>query len=188
MALTSNGEIVVAGWCGDGDEARTVVARLLPNGRRDRSFSGDGVRVMDLSPGEPDYALGLALTGDDHILLGVNLYTTSFDPHVVKLKPSGAFDSSFGGGDGMASNLADGYQLVDVDIRSDGKIVAAVRATFIASFLLNRKGMPVGAYGNAGFAFTDTPMIGEAMYIDAADRPVITGLSVGMPRVVRLQP
>jgi uncharacterized delta-60 repeat protein len=188
VALTSTGGIVVAGWSGDNDEARTVVARLLPNGRRDRSFSGDGVRVMDLSPGQTDYALGLALTGDDHILLGVNLYANGFDPHVVKLKPGGAFDSRFGGGDGMASNLADGYQMVDIDVRSDGKIVAAIRATNIGSFMVNRKGMPVGAYGNGGFAFTDTPMTGEAMYVDAVDRPVITGLNAGLPRVVRLQP
>jgi uncharacterized delta-60 repeat protein len=188
VALTSTGRIVVAGWGGDNAEARTVVARLLPTGRRDRSFSRDGVRITNLSPAQTDYAVGLALTGDDHIVLGVNLYTTAFDPHIVKLTPSGAFDTSFGGGDGMTSNMADGYQMVDVGIRSDGKIVAAVRATDIASILVNRNGMAVDGYGNGGFAFTNTPMIGEALYVDASDRAVITGLNGGMPRIVRLRP
>ena len=187
VALTSTGEIVVAGWGGDNDEARTVVARLLPDGRRDRSFGGDGVRVIDLSPDESDYALGLAVTGDDHVVLGVNLYSNGFDPHVVKLRPGGALDSSFGGGDGMASNLADGYQMVDIDVRGDGKIVAAIRATNIASFLVNRIGIPVESYGSGGFAYTDTPMIGEAMYVDTRDRPIVTGLNAGSPRVVRLR-
>lgn len=188
VALTSDGRIVLAGWSVEGGDYRTAVVRLLPNGRLDRTFSKDGIRVMDLSPADNDHVYGLAVTADDEIVLGVNLYANgSFDPHVVKLTRSGKFDSSFGGGDGRASNFADGFQMVDLDIRSDGRIVGVLRATNIASFLLDRRGVPVGGYGLSGLNVTSTPMIATAMFADAKDRPVLTGVQVGDPYVIRLQ-
>lgn len=189
VALTGTGRIVLAGWSedGSGGDRRSVAVRLLPNGRRDRSFDDDGIWVMDLSPGGDDAVVGLDLTDDDQILLGVNLFSSSYDPHIVKLRKGGALDPGFGGGDGISSNWADGYRLVDVEVRSDGQIAGTLVATEIASFRLGRRGAPLASYGTNGLVFTSTPMNAEAMYLDRQDRPVITGSFGGDPGVVRLQ-
>lgn len=179
---------MLAGWSAEGGDLRTAVVRLRPNGKLDRTFSKDGIRVMDLSPANDDYVYGLAVTDDDEIVLGVNLFANgSFDPHVVKLTRSGKFDSSFGGGDGQASNFADGFQMVDIDSRRDGRIVGVLRATDIASFLLSRRGVPVDSYGVFGLNVTSTPMIASAMFADAKDRPVAIGVQGGEPYVIRLR-
>ncbi|MEO8477562.1 MAG: delta-60 repeat domain-containing protein, partial [Actinomycetota bacterium] len=189
-ALTGSGKIVLAGWSDDGvgGDGRSAAARLLPDGRLDRSFHGDGTWVKDLSPDNNDYVVGLDLTEDDEILLGVDLFSNgSYDPHVVQLTRSGGFDQRFGGGDGMSSNWADGYRLVDVAIRSDGQIAGTLDGTNIASFRLGPRGKPDVSYGTGGVVFTSTPLTAEAMYLDGQERPVITGSSGGDPEVIRLR-
>ncbi len=189
VALTGTGRIVLAGWSddGSGSNRRSVAVRLLPDGRRDRSFADNGIWVRDLSPGGDDLVVGLDLTDDDQILLGVNLFAMSYDPHIVKLRKGGAFDPRFGGGDGISSNWADGYRLVDVEVRSDGQIAGTLLATEIASFRLGRRGAPLASYGANGLVVTSTPMNVEAMYLDRQHRPVITGSFGGDPEVIRLQ-
>ena len=189
-ALTSSGKIVLAGWSdnGVGGDQRSAAARLLPDGRLDRSFNGDGTWVKDLSPGNYDSVAGLALTDDDEILLGVDLFSNgSYDPHVLQLTRSGAFDDRFGGGDGMSSNWADGYRLVDLAVRGNGQIAGILGGGNITSFRLGHRGMPDPAYGAGGLVFTSTPLTTEAMYLDKQDRPVVTGSWSGDPEVIRLQ-
>jgi uncharacterized delta-60 repeat protein len=189
VALTGSGKIVLAGWSEDGigGDLRSVAVRLLPDGRRDRSFDHDGIWVNDLSPSGTDYVVGLDLTDDDAIVLGVELFSSAYDPHVVKLTKGGGLDQRFGGGDGMSSNWADGYQLVDLEVRHDGAIAGTLVATNIASFRLGHRGKPLATYGTNGLVFTSTPMNAEAMYLDGQDRPVITGSLGGDPEVIRLQ-
>lgn len=187
--LTRTGRIVLAGWSEDvgGGDLRSVAVRLLPDGRRDRSFDQDGIWVMDLSPGGDDSVVGLDLTDEDQILLGVDLFSSAYDPNIVRLRKGGAFDQRFGGGDGISSNWADGYGLVDVEIRSNGEIAGTLLATNIASFRLGHRGAPLATYGTNGLVFTSTPMTAEAMYLDEKDRPVITGSLGGDPEVIRLR-
>jgi len=111
----------------------------------------------------------------------------SYDPHIVQLRKGGSFDPNFGGGDGISSNWADGYRLVDVEIRRDGEIAGTLLAGNIASFRLGHRGAPLDSYGGAGVVFTSTPLNAEAMFLDRQDRPVITGSSGGDAQVVRLE-
>lgn len=181
--LTPGGDIVVAGWSRVGTY-RTAVARILPNGRRDPSFSRDGLRVLDLVAGD-DYAVGLGLAGGG-IVVGAHANNSgSADPHIVKLTPRGGVDRSFGGGDGEVSNFADGYSLVDIGIRGDGRILGITSASGqMAAFLVTR----AGAFSNAyGLVFPTATAEIEAMYVDAVGRPVITGRGGGEASVIRLQ-
>jgi len=183
VELTGTGKIVMAGWS-QKSTYRTAVARLLPGGRLDASFSKDGVRVLDLVPGN-DYALGLALTTDDGVVLGVHADNGGADPHVVKLTPRGRNDPGFGGGDGIVSNFADGFRLVDIGVRSDGRILGVTSSGIsIASFLVSAKGVYSTHYG---LAITDTTAEIEAMHVDGLGRPVITGREGGEASVIRLQ-
>ena len=189
VALTGTGRLVLAGWsegAGASDD-RSVAVRLLPDGRRDRSFAGDGIWVRDLSADGDDAVVGLDLTDDDQILLGIDLFSTGYDPHVVQLRKGGAFDPRFGGGDGISSNWADGFRLEDVEVRGDGQIAGALVGGNIASFRLGHRGAPLSSYGTNGLVVTSTPMNVEAMYLDRQDRPVITGSQGGDAQVVRLE-
>lgn len=189
VALTRSGRLVLAGWSEDvtGGDHRSVAVRLMPDGRRDRSFAGDGIWVRDLSADGDDAVVGLDLTDDDQVLLGVNLFSSGYDPHVVQLRKGGTFDPNFGGGDGMSSNWADGYRLVDVEVRRDGEISGALLGGNIASFRLGHRGAPLDSYGGNGLVFTSTPMNAEAMYLDGRNRQVITGSFGGDAEVIRLQ-
>jgi uncharacterized delta-60 repeat protein len=183
VVLTGDGRIVLAGWS-EASSYRTAVARLLPNGRRDTSFSKDGVRVLDLAPGY-DAAVGLGLARDGGVVIGARSDIGGEDPHIVKLTARGKNDPSFGGGDGMVSNFADGFTLVDIGIRSDGRILGvADGGASIASSLVSRAGAFSNGYGLVVTAVTAEL---EAMYVDAKGRPVITGREGGEASVIRLQ-
>jgi hypothetical protein len=183
VALTGDVRIVLAGWS-QTSSYRTAVARLLPNGRRDASFSKDGLRVVNVVPGS-DYAVGLGLARDGGVVLGVHANNGGADPHILKLTARGRNDASFGGGDGMVSNFADGFTLVDIGIRSDGRILGvAGGGASIASFLVSRRGVFSGGYGLVVTAITAEL---EAMYVDTKGRPVITGREGGEASVIRLQ-
>ncbi|MDH4178559.1 MAG: hypothetical protein OEW31_04145 [Thermoleophilia bacterium] len=183
VALTADGQIVVAGWS-EGASYRTAVARFLPNGRRDTSFSKDGMRVLDLAPGY-DSAVGLGLARDGGVVIGARADNGGEDPHIVKLTARGKNDPSFGGGDGIVSNFADGYTLVDIGIRSDGRILGVTSSgAAIAAFLVSRMGVFGAGYG---LVVTATNAEIEAMYVDAKGRPVITGREGGEASIIRLK-
>jgi hypothetical protein len=142
------------------------------------------LRVINVTPGY-DSAVGLGLARDGGVVLGVHAVSGGPDPHVVKLTARGKNDPSFGGGDGMVSNFADGFTLVDIGIRSDGRILGMTDGdASIASFLVSRRGVLTGGYG---LVITTLTAELEAMYVDAKSRPVITGREGGEASVLRLQ-
>src|SRR5439155_10597142 len=71
FALERDGRIVIAGM-GARDSMPNIdyfeVARLRPNGRADRSFSGDGISIVDWH-GRDDVAGGLAVRRDGKIVV-----------------------------------------------------------------------------------------------------------------------
>ncbi len=86
IALDSQGRIVVAGWSqeGTGLGYDSVIARYLPNGAPDHSFSGDGRVRIQLVERSDDYALGLGFQGD-RIVIGVFAQFEA-ERHVVVLR------------------------------------------------------------------------------------------------------
>ena len=65
LALQSDGKLVAAGWSSGGAGNRhAAVARYLPSGALDKTFSGDGIVVFDATPGTSNYSLGEAIRGN----------------------------------------------------------------------------------------------------------------------------
>lgn len=128
LAIQSDGKIVVAGGADIDIEMDTVVARYLPIGTLDATFSGDGWVTTDLGIG--DIAETLALQPDGKIVVISNGLTAHEDGNVIspmtRYLPNGTLDSTFGG-DGTVlidfggdNNFATGLAL-----QPDGKIVVA---------------------------------------------------------------
>lgn len=178
VGLTSRGAIVVSGWTHDTvtDDWSSVVVRFDRSGELDDRFSGDGIRVVNVLPNGDDYAHALDITGDDHIVLGVETFPGAVDTRVVRLTPRGRLDQSFGGGDGIASGFGQGFQFRDLELRSDGTIAGVgYVAGDVSSFVLRAGGRPLGTYGVDGVATTTTEGDPRAMFVDARDRIVAVG-------------
>ena len=91
IALQDDGKIVVAGYSESlpgGELLRDfAVTRLLANGALDPVFGSGGRTVIDVSPGEGDVAIGMALEPDgDVVVSGVTRDAAEFsDVAVVRL-------------------------------------------------------------------------------------------------------
>jgi uncharacterized delta-60 repeat protein len=134
VAVQPDGKIVAAGRrfrYGDAqDDQLFGVARYLPDGRLDRTFSRDGRASVDFGFGD-DIAYAIAVQLDGKILVAGggtrNRYRTESDFAFARLRPDGRLDRTFSG-DGRAT-VHFGGLLADtaygIALRRDGRIVAA---------------------------------------------------------------
>ena len=99
VAIDENDRIVVAGYSLTG-QTNLAVARFLPNGMPDTSFSRDGQVTTDL--GGTDYAFDVAIHPDGGIVVaGERDTATGSRAALVRYLPRGKRNRDFGGGDGI---------------------------------------------------------------------------------------
>lgn len=99
IALDRDGKILLCGVARDAaSHSRIAVARLLPNGSLDASFSGDGKLDLDAAPGDPnvDWCNVIPVRSGGYLL------TTTWA--LVRLTSSGTLFTSFSG-DGYSDAL-----------------------------------------------------------------------------------
>ena len=156
LAVQRNGRIVAVGWRFKGGDAQDdmllAVARFLPDGRLDASFSGDGRLSLDFGYGD-DLGSAVAVQRDGRIVVGgvaSHRYRTEADFAVLRLRQNGTLDRTFSR-DGIQSVNFAGRRYDDVyglDLQLDGRIVAAGLSSVgfrrddprIAVLRLNRNG------------------------------------------------
>ena len=134
VAVQPDGKIVAVGMRFRGDDAQNdelfAIARYLPDGRLDKSFSRDGLASIDFGFGDAD-ATAVALQRSGKILVAGhgtrNVYRTEEDFALARLRANGTLDRSFSR-DGRVT-VDFGHQLSDsvrgMALRSDGRIVLA---------------------------------------------------------------
>jgi len=127
VAVARNGRILVSGTTATRADSRTgfldgvsVVARLLPGGALDPTFSGDGRVVLPGEGGIADLANGprgsiLAATDDS---AGLTIF---------RVRSGGALDRSFGSGGSVVADLATGLSSLvgEVATLPGGRLVVA---------------------------------------------------------------
>ena len=156
VILQHDGKIVLAGWVRNGNDTEwnTGVVRLKPNGSLDRTFSGNGRAEYNLLKGADDYALGLDVTSDGTIVLGVYGYDGVYRARIAELRSNGNPLHSFGGGDGVLAGFASDLSLQDLSVIG-GKIVIGGATNSGSNAMLMRlrsSGVPDGAFGTNGVA------------------------------------
>jgi uncharacterized delta-60 repeat protein len=133
LSVQRNGRIVAVGWRFRGGDAQDdlllAVARFLPNGRLDRSFSRDGRLSLDFGYGD-DFGSAVAVQADGKIAVGgvaSYRYRTEADFAVVRLRPNGTFDRTFSRDGVQTVNFTRRRydDLYGLDLQPDGRIVAA---------------------------------------------------------------
>jgi uncharacterized delta-60 repeat protein len=132
LTIRPDGTVVAAGSARDG--ARFALAQYETDGNLDASFGGDG-KVTTNFTANFDFALGVALQTDGRV---VAAGTAAADFALARYETDGTLDASFGG-DGKVTTPFRGFASAsDVDIQSDGKIVAAGEAGVDPKFALAR--------------------------------------------------
>jgi len=119
VALQANEKIVVAGGAG-----MTALARYSSNGKLDPSFDGDGIAVTDVGP-RHDQAHALVVQKDGKIIVG-GFYdnSTSGGFSVVRYKPDGSLDKSFGTSGSLKTQIETaGDSAYTVMVQPDGSVV-----------------------------------------------------------------
>jgi uncharacterized delta-60 repeat protein len=133
LAVQRDGRIVAVGerfrYGDNQDDWLIAVARYLPDGRRDRTFSRDGLFSLDPGYGD-DAAAAVALQADGKIVVAGAVtyrYRTEADFAVVRLRRNGTLDRTFSR-DGIATvNLAGKRNdfAWGLDLQRDGRILVA---------------------------------------------------------------
>lgn len=133
LAVQKNGRIVAVGWRLRGGDAQDdmllAVARFLPDGRLDRSFSRDGRISLDFGYGD-DFGSAVAVQPDGKIVVGGMAqyrYRTENDFLAVRLRGNGTLDKTFSR-DGIRSVNFVGRRYDNasgLDLQPDGRIVLA---------------------------------------------------------------
>jgi uncharacterized delta-60 repeat protein len=133
IAVQRDGRIVAVGWRFRGGDAQDdmllAVARFLPDGRLDPSFSRDGRLSFDFGYGD-DLGSAVAVQPNGRIVVGGAAqyrYRTEADFMVVRLRQNGTLDRTFSRDGKQSINFAGGRydDLYGLDLQPDGRIVAA---------------------------------------------------------------
>jgi uncharacterized delta-60 repeat protein len=134
LTLQADGKIVVAGSRANEtqlDGVDILVARYSSEGSLDPTFDGDGWLVTQLRTTRAEFAYAVAVQRDGAIVVGGagGFYgepgISIFDAAVVRYRPDGALDASFGDRGQVLVDLSTNDWLADLLVQTDGKIVAA---------------------------------------------------------------
>jgi len=124
LAITGAGKIVIGGSTSNGSTSRWALARLNPDGSRDRSFGGDGRVTLDLSPsGEQINDLSPVPGGK---IVAVGSVESRLSPRIAiaRLRSGGGLDHTFGKRGVKITNVRNGADTAyGVTRQRDGKLV-----------------------------------------------------------------
>ena len=96
VSFTPSGRIVVAGYVSNGFAVRSALARLDPDGRLDPTFSGNGKKLVDLSPGSDELNDLVVLPNEAVVAAGYADFATEPRFAMTKLNHGGKLALGFG--------------------------------------------------------------------------------------------
>ena len=130
VALQPDGKIVAAGYATIGVQY-FALARYNPNGSIDPTFGAGGTTTTDFSGGD-DAANAVALQPDGKIVAAgyASFGGSNYNFALARYNPDGFLDPSFDGDGTLTTDFAGSVDIASsIAVQSDGKIVAAGRAT-----------------------------------------------------------
>lgn len=144
----------------------TSNSALAQAGKLDPTFATGGIFTDSVGqfPGEPNFAIAVAIQGDGKIVVGGSI---GFTAAVLRLNGNGTLDSTFGTGGVVTINVPTD-QVIGVAVQPNGKIVAALsnvledaNLVFLAA-RLNPDGSLDSTFGTGGIVQTQIGPFGIA--------------------------
>ena len=121
VAVDAQGRILLAGST-IGSNADIAVARLLPGGALDPNFSGDGRFRLDL--GVDEEVFDVTVTAGKVIVVGERHGPTDTKWFVIRLRPDGRLDKTFGGDGRVITDFGRRFEHArTVKVQPNGKIL-----------------------------------------------------------------
>jgi uncharacterized delta-60 repeat protein len=188
VRVLRDGRIVAAGRMYNRYGQIFAVARYLPDGRPDRTFSGDGLASVDMGGGY-EGAEALVVQRDGKVLIAGGAGPSSLRFALARFLRSGRLDRSFSR-DGRAF-IGFGVKRWGwahaLALRGDGRIIVAggsslgqIGRSKIALIRLTRRGALDRSFGSRGKTLTNPALGGgsaNAMLVQPDGRIVVAGLA-----------
>src|ERR1044071_4927541 len=171
VAIQADGKLVVVGQTyknNDYSNEDFVVTRYNTDGTLDNTF-GRGGKVRTDFPGLAAVPSAVVIQTDGKIVVAggaFSQFTFAGNFEVVRYKPNGSLDRSFGNGGIVTTTFPEGSYAFDVALQPDGKIIAA--GTLFVDFIpgepsntdfalarYNPDGTPDTTFGSGGQVSTD---------------------------------
>ncbi|MGZ8631634.1 MAG: hypothetical protein ACXWZF_11820 [Actinomycetota bacterium] len=128
VAVSANDKIVLGGSTSNGETSRWALARLKPNGGRDRAFGGDGRVTVDLSPAD-EQVNDLVIVAGGRIV-AVGSAASGLSPRIALgwFLIGGGLDRDFGNRGVRITNVAQGADIgYGLAQQPDEKLVVAAQ-------------------------------------------------------------
>lgn len=152
--LQPDGKILVAGYSNSSGSDDFSLARYNIDGTLDTSFGGgDGIALAGIV-GRAETAV---LQADGKIVLSGYTTNGGYQVCLVRFNTNGTLDTSFGGGDGIASSGVSG-SAKDIALQADGKFLVATdlsNSNFNLMRFNSDGSLDTGFGGGSGYVSTD---------------------------------
>jgi uncharacterized delta-60 repeat protein len=130
LAIQADGKLVVAGESIDSDNSDFALARYLPDGTLDSTFSDDGKVLTDFNSGSHEGALTLALQPDGKLVAAGDFTVSGInaDFALARYRPNGTLDSAFGSAGKVTTEFRSGSMDAGIALAiqpRDGRLVVA---------------------------------------------------------------
>jgi len=123
IAVQPDQKIIIAGYAANGTHNNFGLARLMPDGSFDSSFSGDGKTMADFNMTN-DYVNGIAIDAAGRIVAGGYTFTgNGFEFALTRYDSNGNTDTTFGNGGRQTTSFGVTTFGHAVAIQADGRIL-----------------------------------------------------------------
>ena len=180
VALQADGKIVVVGSTSAGTQG-FAVARYLPNGNLDTSFSSDGKVTTDFSA-DTDSAKAVAIQPDGKIVVAGYAGNAGIsDVALVRYNADGSLDTSFSFDGKIVLDFGPDSVATAVALQPDGRIVVAGNTYNPDDFAVaryNPDGSPDTSFDSDGRLTTDFPAgleYGNSVALQADGKIIVGG-------------
>ncbi|MEN0005582.1 MAG: T9SS type A sorting domain-containing protein [Bacteroidota bacterium] len=123
--LYDDGKILIGGYASNGEDFDFALARLLPDGALDASFSSDGKLSFPAGTNSDDYANALLVQPNGRILIAgqIREENNNQDFCIMRFMDDGTKDLGFGAGGIRRLDLTFGDYPEGIALQPDGKIL-----------------------------------------------------------------
>jgi uncharacterized delta-60 repeat protein len=130
VSFTASGGIAIAGYVSNGTAVRSALARLGPDGRLDPTFSGNGKKLVDLSPGADELNDLVVLPNDAIVAAGYADFATQPRFDLTKLNRNGKLALGFGHQGVVRTDVSPGADIANaIALTGSGGFVLAGSAS-----------------------------------------------------------